>query len=63
LPYEHSVESEWHVAPISDADKKILKHNSRKQNLFESAYYFSDKLFKLSQLSSTGDLDVPMDEK
>ena len=33
--------------PITDEEKKILKHNMRKQDLFEQAYIFCDKLFNL----------------
>ena len=40
--------------PISDADKQILKHNMRKQQLLEAAYYFADDQFNLSTLSPEG---------
>lgn len=33
--------------PICDADKKILKHNTRKHALFDMAYRFCDDLFDL----------------
>jgi hypothetical protein len=33
--------------PITDEEKKILKHNMTKQDLFEQAYIFCDKLFNL----------------
>ena len=35
------------TTPICDADKKILKHNTRKHALYDMAYRFCDDLFDL----------------
>jgi hypothetical protein len=35
------------TTPICDADKKILKHNTRKHALYDMAYRFCDDLFAL----------------
>ena len=35
------------TTPICDADKKILKHNTRKHALYDMAYRFCDDLFFL----------------
>jgi len=34
--------------PISESDKQTLKHNLRKQDLFEQALYFSENLFQIN---------------
>ena len=34
--------------PISDNDKKTLKYNLRKQDLFEQALFFSENLFSVN---------------
>lgn len=35
------------TTPICDADKKILKHNTRKHALYDMAYRFCDDLFEI----------------
>lgn len=39
--------------PISDSDKQTLKHNLRKQDLYEQAYYFCDNLFEMGQVGES----------
>jgi hypothetical protein len=49
---------------VSDSDLKNIKHNLRKQALFEQAYYFCEDLFNLSEKTATADpaeeLESPM---
>ena len=50
--------------PVSDSDLKSIKHNIRKQALYEQAYYFCDKLFSISEKPSDmvvdDELESPM---
>jgi hypothetical protein len=43
--------------PISDVDKKTLKYNLRKQDLFEQALFFSKDLFGIDQVTK---LNAPL---
>jgi hypothetical protein len=45
-PYENTI---FMNKPISEDDKKTLKHNTRKHALFEQAYVFCNDLFNLSK--------------
>ena len=42
------LDNETAQLPVSDSDLKNIKHNLRKQALFEQAYYFCEDLFNLS---------------
>lgn len=41
--------------PICDADKKILKHNTRKHNIYDTAFRFCDELFSISSENQEGE--------
>lgn len=51
------LENESAQLPVSDSDLKNIKHNIRKQALYEQAYHFCDKLFAISLKPSEEDLD------
>lgn len=47
-PYQNTELATTGEGPIIDADKQTLKHNLRKQDLFEQALYFSENLFGIN---------------
>ena len=47
------------TTPICDADKKILKHNTRKHALYDMAYRFCDDLFVLDPANKDRRAQLP----
>jgi len=58
------LENESAQLPVSESDLKSIKHNIRKQALYEQAYYFCDKLFSISEkpsdMEEDDELESPM---
>lgn len=52
-PYQNPELATTGNGPISDSDKQTLKHNLRKQDLYEQAYYFCDNLFEMGQVGES----------